>query len=84
LAKHVEILDFITGSWRQGPQLPVTTVDSVLVHIPSGGVVLVGASTDIYMLADARSQWTKLAQKVSEARYYPVAFLIPDNITSCT
>jgi N-acetylneuraminic acid mutarotase len=81
----VEILDFITGSWRQGPELPIQTCDGVMVHIPSGGVVLIGgASTDIYMLTDARSQWTKLAQKVSERRYFPVAFLIPDNLTSCT
>ena len=82
----VEILDSITGSWRAGPNLPQQKNMGAMVEDPDGGVLYLGGtySKNIYRLIHAQSQWIVMEQYLKALRSWPVAFLIPDEITNCT
>ncbi len=86
----VEILNE-DNKWQVGPNLSIGVRSSLLVEKPDGGVLLVGGITDhqekidtIFQLSHADDEaWTQLPQKLKRGRDCHVAFLIPDEITSC-
>ena len=88
----VEVYDYGAGSWRNGPSLPVTLCDASMIQDNNGGVILIGGyslalskSLDtLYRLPHTAAQWELMPQRLKTARFYPIAFLIPDNITNCT
>jgi hypothetical protein len=61
-----------------------------VVEDPNGGVVLLGGlifgtqSARIFKLQDALSAWVEMKQTLKIARYFPVAFIVPDEMTNCT
>ena len=86
LLDSVEILDTVSGSWKTGPKLPEIIICGVMVEDPEGGLVYIGGrySIQLYRLSDVQSQWVVMEQSLNAFRPYPVAFLIPDEITNCT
>ena len=87
----VEVLDMESMSWTTGPSLTVGTYFASMVEIPSGGVLLVGGSSltfnylnTIHMLEHAEDSWQELDQKLETGRKEFTAFLIPDELTSCS
>jgi len=91
--KSVEILDEGTNEWRNGPDLPFGIYGASLVEDPAGGVILVGgrSSNDIYLetlfrLSDAgkNAEWFKMPQNLKPGKYSHTAFLVPDDVVSCS
>jgi hypothetical protein len=88
----VEIFDEETGKWRFGPELPVNLCCGALIEDPVGGVVLVGGVTggtihdSVYRLSHAGpdAEWVKMPQKLKTARHRHVAFLVSDDVTTCS
>ena len=60
-----------------------------MVEEASGAVALVGGFSDvpdydtIFRLADTRSDWEELPQRLAHQREFHVAFLVPDTYTKC-
>ena len=87
-----EILDDVSGKWRFGPELPVNLCCGALIEDPVGGVVLVGGVTggtihdSVYRLSHAGpdAEWVKMPQKLKTARHRHVAFLVSDDVTTCS
>lgn len=93
ILKSVEILDDGANEWRSGPDLPFGIRYASLVEDPSGGVILVGGSSDdnrplktLFKLSDAGddAQWIEMPQKLKAGRASHTSFLVPDGITSCS
>lgn len=89
----VEILDQGAGEWRKGPDLPFGITDTALVEDPTGGVILVGGSSDddeylqtLFRLSDAGedAKWIEMPQKLKFGRNSHNAFLVPDDVASCS
>jgi len=89
----VEILDQGAGEWRKGPDLPFGITDAALVEDPTGGVILVGGSSDddeylqtLFRLSDAGedAKWREMPQKLKFGRNSHNAFLVPDDVASCS
>ena len=81
----VEVLDYAFGFWRPGPPLPLATFGAVLVTTYNGEAVLVGGATSVvYKLAHSHSTWVPLTKQLSRQWRFPVAFLIPSNLTTCS
>lgn len=79
---------------QKGPDLPLGIAASVIVTDPFGGAILIGGSTGsdgpalntIYRLRDASPHtiaWELLDASLTVARYWPVAFSIPNSILKC-
>jgi hypothetical protein len=70
--------------------LKVGVAGARVVEDPNGGVVLLGGlifgaqSARIFKLQDALSAWVEMKQTLKIGRYFPVAFIVPDEITNCT
>jgi hypothetical protein len=85
----VEILDIGTHEWRTGPELPIPIKHASMVDHPFGGLVLIGGygaeewQDSLYLLPFANSEWVLMPQKLNFTRSDAVAFLVPDDITSC-
>ncbi len=95
LLSSVEILDYGSSQWRNGPNLPFGIAWSQLVEDPEGGggVLLVGGHSkqtpfldSLFELRDAGEDtvWIKRKRKLEKARRAHVAFLVPDNIVDCS
>ena len=92
----VEFLDTGASNWRMGPELPFVIWGSQLVPDPEGGVVLVGGRTHVdgvnvsidtlFRLSHAGdgARWVELAQKLKTKKGYLTAYLIPDELASCS
>jgi len=79
-----EVLDYVSGSWRPGPTLPLASFGAVMVTTSNGEVILAGGPTTIiYKLAHSHSTWVPLAKQLTRQRRFPVAYLIPNNLTTC-
>jgi hypothetical protein len=91
--KSVEILDEGSNVWRNGPDLPFGISQASLVEDPTGGVILVGGSSEddnylqtLFRLSDAgeESEWIEMPHKLKVGRYWHTFFLIPDDLASCS
>ncbi len=92
LVKSTELLDAGSLTWRYGPPLPVVIQGSALVEDPKGGVILIGGietqsnlpTSKMYRLRHAMDVWEEMPRTLKSARYKPIAFRVPDSMTSCT
>ena len=91
--KSVEILDVGASEWRSGPDLPFGITEAALVEDPTGGVILVGGKSDdekflwtLFRLSDAGddAKWIEMPQKLKFGRFGHNAFLVPDDVASCS
>jgi hypothetical protein len=91
--KSVEILDEGENQWRNGPDLPFGIRMASLVEDPIGGVILVGGYSNndsnlqtLFRLSDAGddAEWVEMPQKLQIGRCYHTAFLVPDDIATCS
>jgi hypothetical protein len=91
--ESVEILDEGASEWRNGPDLPFGISHASLVEDPSGGVVLVGGNSfdnrhlkTLFSLSDAGddAKWIEMPQKLKIGRYDHTAFLVPDDVATCS
>jgi hypothetical protein len=89
----VEIYDEETGKWRFGPELPISLCCGALIEDPVGGIVLVGGENrddlyhdSVYRLSHAGpdAEWVKMPQKLKTGRNRHVAFLVSDDVTTCS
>ena len=89
----VEILDEGASEWRNGTDLPFGISDAALVEDPTGGVILVGGNSKdnkylqtLFRLsnAGADAKWIEMPQKLKFGRYGHNAFLVPDDVASCS
>ena len=89
----VEILDEGTREWRNGPDLPYGITKAALVEDPTGGVILVGGTSDdakylqtLFRLSDAGddAKWIEMPQILKLGRYGHNAFLVPDDVATCS
>ncbi len=88
----VEILDQPSTNWRAGPQLPFGISASKMIEDPNGGVILIGGTSDLNAFEDflyqlphggAGAVWIRMEQKLKIARFFHVAFLVPDTLVDC-
>ena len=88
----VEILDEVSGNWRNGPPLPVQLSFGTIVEDPAGGAIMIGGGNEqvwshdtLYRLAHAGpdANWVELPQKLSFSRGHHVSLLVPDEISDC-
>ncbi len=91
--RSVEILDEGASEWRNGPDLPFGITDAALIEDHTGGVILVGGNSQdeqhlqkLFSLSDAgdESKWIEMPQKLKTGKSYHIAFLVPDQIASCS
>jgi hypothetical protein len=86
----VEILDDGASEWRTGANLPIGIDGASMIEDPAGGVILIGGYNDgtymntLYQLPNANSEWILMPQMLKIARHHATAFLVPDEITSCS
>jgi hypothetical protein len=89
----VEILDEGSEEWRTGPNLPLSILWSQMVEDQSGGVILIGGSSDFNSSMDTLfhlshggqdAVWTQMEQKLKIGREFHTGFLVPDNIVDCS
>jgi len=89
----VEVLDEGATKWRYGPSPVYGNHYGALVEDSAGGVILVGGRTDytayldtLYRLSHAGegNEWIKLPQKLKDPRSFHTAFLVPDDVVSCS
>ncbi len=78
--------------WKYGPPLLAVIKGAALVEDPKGGIILIGGievlantvTNKMYRLRHAKSLWEVMPQTLKSARYKPVAFPVPDSMTSCS
>ena len=84
-ASHVELLFFddqTFAEWRIGTDLPIEDFDdSVMVTL--GHSVILVTGNKLFQLFDPLGKWKQMPQKLNSFRKFPVAFLIPENLTNC-
>jgi hypothetical protein len=92
-SKSVEVLDQGATEWRDGPSLKRGNHYGALVEDSAGGVILVAGRTDenpylktLFRLPNAGedAEWIQLPQSLEKGKSLHTAFLVPDNIVSCT
>ncbi len=87
-----EVFDEVAGVWNFGPELPIGVGRAALVEDPTGGVVYVGGevtdsiSDAIYRLQHAgpEAKWVKMPQSLKTGKLNHLAFLVPDEYTTCS
>jgi len=89
VGNSVEVLMPGDNEWIEGPNLPISISEAQLVQDPSGGVVLIGGYSDkslntLYRLSSLKRGWELMTQKLKTARFEHTAFLIDDELTTCT
>jgi len=86
----VEVLMPGDTQWVEGPPLPKPIYDAQLVQDAAGGVVLIGgfsidaALDTLYKLSSLDEGWQLMDQKLNTPRWEHTAFLIDDELTTCT
>jgi len=90
--QKILLMKLTTGEtqWIEGPSLPKPIYEAQLVQHPFGGVVLIGGYdgreqlNSLYKLSTLNDNWELLPQKLKTARREHTAFLIDDELTTCS